>query len=93
MNEEQQTDSLDRDRIENLMASILVSVRENFVRGPISRDRCFEALNALAAAAALVIRGSDGPHAVAHDFFTKALNQHIDPTKFHEYRTQPKSPS
>jgi hypothetical protein len=68
---------LDRERIENLTASVLLPIRENYVRGPTSRDRCFEALNALAASAALVIHGSDGPGGEAEEFFHKALRQHL----------------
>jgi hypothetical protein len=48
-------------------------IRENYMRGPVSRDRCFEALNALAASAALVIEGSDGPGGEAQEFFEQAL--------------------
>jgi hypothetical protein len=67
---------LDRERIERLMASILTPIRDNYTRGPVSRDRCFEALNALAASAALVIEGSDGPCGEAQKFFEQALRQH-----------------
>jgi hypothetical protein len=70
---------LNRERIENLMASILTPIRDNYQRGPVSRDRCFEALNALAAAAALVIEGSDGPGGEARAFFEKAILQHVGP--------------
>jgi hypothetical protein len=68
---------LDRERIESLMASILIPIRENYRKGPVSRDRCFEALNALAAGAALVIEGSDGPGGEARAFFEKAIINHI----------------
>jgi hypothetical protein len=69
---------LNRERIERLMVSILLPIRENYRKGPVSRDRCFEALNALAAAAALVIEGSDRPGGEAEDFFRKALQQQLD---------------
>jgi hypothetical protein len=68
---------LDRDRIEEITGSILLVIKENYVRGPLSRDRCFEALNALAASAALVIQSSDGPVGEARAFFDKALEQHL----------------
>jgi hypothetical protein len=74
MNETQ----LDRERIERLMVAILTPIRENFKTGPFSRDRCFEALNALAASVALVIEGSGGPGGEAEEFFRKALTQHLD---------------
>jgi len=69
-------DSLDRTRIEEITKSILLVIRDNYARGPVSRDRCFEALNALAASAALVIEGSDGPGGEAQKFFEQALRQH-----------------
>jgi len=72
-----QETELDRERIENLTASILMPIRDNYINGPISRDRCFEALNALAASAALVIEGSDGPGGEAEEFFRKALEQNL----------------
>jgi hypothetical protein len=79
--EEQGAPELDRARIEEITKSILLVIRENYVRGPTSRDRCFEALNALAASAALVIEGSDGSGGKAHEFFTKAIEQHISDPK------------
>jgi hypothetical protein len=72
-----QETNLDRERVENLMASILLPIRDNYVQGPTSRDRVFEALNALAASAALVIHGSEGPGGEAEAFFQKALQQHL----------------
>jgi len=75
-----QETELDRERVENLTASILTPIRDNYLRGPTSRDRCFEALNALAASAALVIDGSDGPGGEAHEFFDKAIAQHNIPS-------------
>jgi hypothetical protein len=68
---------LDQDRIKEIMKSILLVIRENYMRGPVSRDRCFEALNALAASAAVVIHGADGPVGEARAFFDKALEQHL----------------
>jgi hypothetical protein len=70
---------LDRERIKRLMAAILTPIRENYIRGPTERDRCLEALNALAASAALVIEGADGPGGEARAFFDKAILQHLGP--------------
>jgi hypothetical protein len=76
VNANEDLSGLDRARIEEITTSILVVIRDNYTRGPVSRDRCFEALNALAASAALVIEGSDGPGGEAQEFFEKALRQH-----------------
>jgi hypothetical protein len=73
-----EAEGLDRERIEGLMVAILRPIRENYVDGPVSRDRCLEALNALAASAALVIHGSDGPGGEAEEFFRQALRQQLD---------------
>jgi len=73
----QEIEGLNRDRIEKLMVEILLPIRSNYKNGPISRDRCFEALNALAGAAALVITGCDGQNGEALDFFEKALKQNL----------------
>lgn len=72
-----QETELDRERIEQITTSILLVIKENYLRGPTSRDRAFEALNALAASAALVIHGCDGLGGEAQEFFDKALQQHL----------------
>jgi hypothetical protein len=64
-------DLFDRDRIDALCIDLLKVIKENFERGPISRDRCYEALNALGIAAAVVVRGAEDPE--ARDFFEKAF--------------------
>jgi hypothetical protein len=66
---------LDRDRIERLAGEILIAIRANYVKGPISRDRVYEALNALAFSAANVINGAHDPEAL--EFFSKALNLNL----------------
>src|SRR4029077_10150950 len=76
MNTNEDLPELDRARIEEITKSILLVIRDNYLRGPESRKRCFEALNALAASAALVIEGSDGPGGKAQKFFEQALRQH-----------------
>jgi hypothetical protein len=68
-------EQLDKDRIERLIGEILVAIRENYVRGPISRDRVYEALGALAFSVGHVIRGCDDPEAL--EFFSKALNMNL----------------
>jgi hypothetical protein len=68
-------DELDRDRIERLTGQILVAIRENYIQGPVSRDRVYEALNAVAFSAAWVIRGAGDPAAL--EFFNKALNMNL----------------
>jgi hypothetical protein len=73
----EKVEELDRQRVEALCAAILEPLRANYLRGPISRERCFESLNALAVAAAIVIKGADGPGGEAHEFFNKALTQQI----------------
>ena len=64
---------IDRDRIEELTRVIMEEIKSNYEFGPTSPDRAFEALNALAAATAIVLLGSDGFHGTAREFFNKAL--------------------
>jgi hypothetical protein len=66
---------LDRDRIERLAGEILIAIRTNFVKGPISRDRVYEALGALAFSTGQVINGADDPEAL--EFFSQALNLNL----------------
>ena len=73
-----ETETLDRKRIEDLTTEILLPIRANYMRGPVSRDRAYEALNALAAAAGVVIRGCDsGAQGEAHEWFEKALGTQL----------------
>jgi hypothetical protein len=64
---------LDRDRIEALSVALLEHIRANYKAGPISRDRVYEALNALAFCVATVLQGADGANSEAYDFFNRAL--------------------
>jgi hypothetical protein len=66
---------LDEERITKLAEKILISVRDNYVPGPISRDRVFEALNALACVTAVVLSGTGDETGEAEEFFQKALRQ------------------
>ena len=68
---------LDRERIEELTTQILILLRQNYVRGPISRDRVYEALNALAYCTAVTVRGTDPDEALA--WFSDALNTCLKP--------------
>jgi hypothetical protein len=71
-------EGLDRDRIEVLSVALLEHIRANYKAGPISRDRVYEALNALAFAVATVLQGAEGKaNGEAHDFFNKALNMQM----------------
>jgi hypothetical protein len=76
MNTNEDLPELDRARIEEITKGILLVIRDNYLRGPESRERCFEVLNALAASAALMIEGADGPGGKAQKFFEQALRQH-----------------
>jgi hypothetical protein len=58
-----------------MVEPILLAIRDNYIKGPNSRDRVYEALNALAFCAAHIIRGAGDPEALA--FFTKALNMNL----------------
>jgi hypothetical protein len=67
---------LDQERVERLTVVILAALKENYQKGPISRDRVFEALNALAASVSMVIAGcDDGGEAMS--FFVRALSQNM----------------
>lgn len=74
------SETLDRERIEALSTDLLHAIRANYYRGPVSRDRAFEALNALAVAVAVVLNGCDsaGADGEARAFFEKALEQQIE---------------
>jgi hypothetical protein len=74
---EQSRVPLDQERVEQLAGPIFAAVKDNYQRGPTSRDRALEALNALAACAATVIVGCDGPGGEAEAFFQQALKQNI----------------
>jgi hypothetical protein len=65
---------LDNERVHKLSFALLESIRDNYLKGPESRDRSLEALNALAAVSALVIMGADGLGGEAQDFFLSALS-------------------
>ena len=58
-----ETETLDRKRIYDLVGIFMEAIRDNYVKGPVSRGRAYEALNALAATAAVVIKGCDGAEA------------------------------
>ena len=67
--------TLDQKRVERLMAAIMLPIRDNYTRGPISRDRALEALNALAATTAIILQGADDPE--ARKFFDLALHNQL----------------
>jgi hypothetical protein len=72
-----ETETLGEQRVIELMTVISEAIRDNYVRGPISRDRCYEALNALAGATALVIKGTGEGQGEAHEWFERALAQQL----------------
>lgn len=74
------TTDLDEERVGRVARVMLGAVLHNYQKGPISRDRTLEALNALAAAAAHVIVGvgSRDDQAKAYDFFAAALSQNME---------------
>lgn len=51
-------DELDEERITELARLMMEIIRANYIRGPLARDRVFEALNALAFCAAVAIAGT-----------------------------------
>jgi len=86
MRAEPDDSGLDEKRIEDLTVKILRALRDNYVTGPISRDRVYEALNALAYAAATAIVGSDGAQGEAREWFDLALEKSLVSVEedFHE---------
>jgi hypothetical protein len=72
-----ETETLSDKRIIELSAEFMEAIRENYIRGPVSRARAYEALNALAATAAIVIMGCDGAQGEAHEWFERALGQEL----------------
>lgn len=69
-------EELDSKRIEGLVFEILKPIKANYEQGPTSRDRCFEALKALAFCAAHLAHGcNDDPEAV--EFFVKAFRKNL----------------
>jgi hypothetical protein len=69
----------DRTRIGGLARDIMLPVRDNFLRGPASRDRVYEALNALACVAGAVLAGcgEEGARHEAWEWFQLALEQQL----------------
>lgn len=78
-----QPQPLDEERVGEISYDILLAIRKNFLRGPQSRERALEALNALAGAASVVIVGCDGPRGEAEEFFQTALRQNLDDNQAH----------
>lgn len=63
---------INRDRVERLAVDLLQPIRTNYIKGPTSRHRVIEALNALAITAASVIEGTEDAEA-AQSWFLSAL--------------------
>lgn len=66
-------------RVEALTMKLFVPVCDHLAQGEPSSDKCYEVLNALAAATALIIIGTadDKQRQAALEFFSKALNLHL----------------
>lgn len=64
-----------RERTEELAKGIMAPIIENYRRGPVGRDRAYEALNALAVAAGTVLAGCHDPE--AEEWFQTAVTQQI----------------
>lgn len=66
---------LDRERVTALSKAIMLPIRANYLKGPLSQARTFEALNALASTLAITLLGADGLDGAARKFFNFALEQ------------------
>jgi hypothetical protein len=67
---------LDEKRIQELVEQMLILIWENYKRGPISRDRVYETLNALAFCTAATVRESDRDETLK--WFSEALNLYLE---------------
>lgn len=65
-------EDMDEGRVKQMVDAIGDVIKANYLRGPTGRARVFEALNALAVAAALVSKGTGDPLTV--EFFREAFN-------------------
>lgn len=65
----------DHARTAALAKEVMDAIQANYMQGPTSRDRIYEALNALAVAAAFVLARCDDPEADA--WFSAALNNQL----------------
>ena len=70
-------EGLDETRISELMTAVLRPIHANYLRGPLSQARALEALNALAAAVALIVDGCDDPSGDPLKFFHAGLEKHL----------------
>jgi hypothetical protein len=71
--------ALDEQRIEELAKAIMLALRTNYLAGPVSRDRVYEALNALAFATATLLAGAADSE--AEEFFAQALAKNLQAIK------------
>lgn len=72
-------DGPDRARVEKMASEMMQVIAANYRAGPSSRDRLWEALNALSFAAATVIAGtgSEDGRRDTRAFFDNALDQNV----------------
>lgn len=71
---------LDHDRVKGIAIPMLTAIRDNHAVGPVHRDRLFEALNALAFAAATVIAGTGDRNGrkITRAFLDAAVTKNVD---------------
>jgi hypothetical protein len=77
---------LDVDRVQKLIRKLLEPVKRDMEKGPVNRERVFEALNALAVVTACVLNatGEDSVDETAGEFFRAALNVHLKGSPDHQ---------
>jgi hypothetical protein len=63
---------MDDERSNFIVSATLAAIKANYVKGPVSPDRVFEALRALAISTAYVLAGGDFDSVVT-DFFTNTF--------------------
>jgi hypothetical protein len=69
-------DDASHDRITEMTEAILTIVQQHYQRGPTHRDRVLEAVNALAIASAVAIKGTESEQVMR--FFQEAFNKQMD---------------
>jgi hypothetical protein len=67
---------IDRERVAAMAGAMMVAICDNYARGPTSRERVFEALNALAFCAAITVAGC-GDDTEPLEFFSDAVNRQL----------------
>ena len=70
---------MDRDRVEAIAVKMMDAIKENYLRGPSSRDRVLEALNAVAMCAGFILGGVPGDETrdVLEGFVKQAITDNV----------------